>query len=268
MNRITRLFVAIVLALPLPAAAQDPADMSERLAACAACHGEQGEGRAGGVYQPHLAGKPAGYLLDQMQAFRDGRRVFPQMGWLMRNMGDEHLDRIARFYAAMPPRSQATFAPVDAATAARATELVQRGDPARGVPACSACHGDNLAGLEPGIPALIGLPAEYVIAQLGAWRTGVRSARKPDCMARIAHALDPADMRVLGTWLASQGHDGSVAPAPEGSFTPPEACGSLPAGTTPSAEQPSSPSAPAAEQPSSPAASDAAPAAPALELPS
>ena len=206
-----------------------PADLGKRLAACAACHGEQGEGRAASEYYPHLAGKPAGYLLDQLQAFRDGRRLYPQMGWLMRNMDDAYLGEIARFYAAMPARSAASFEPVDAATAARAIELVQRGDPARGVYACSACHGDNLAGLEPGIPALIGLPAEYVIAQLGAWRTGVRSARAPDCMAKIAHALDPADMRVLGTWLASQGHDAPLAPAPAGSFVPPEACGSLPA---------------------------------------
>ena len=210
-------------------AADAPADLGERLAACSACHGEQGEGREGSEYYPHLAGKPAGYLLDQLQAFRDGRRVYPQMGWLMRNMGDDYLAQIAQFYAAMPARSNATFQPVDAVTAARATDLVQRGDPARGVPACAACHGDNLAGLEPGIPALIGLPADYVIAQLGAWRTGVRSARSPDCMAKIAHALEASDMRVLGTWLASQGHDTPLAPAPAGSFTPPVACGSLPA---------------------------------------
>jgi cytochrome c553 len=221
--------IAVLLALCGASGVQAQDDLGERLAACAACHGEHGEGKAASQYIPHLAGKPAGYLLDQLQAFRDGRRVYPQMGWLMRNLGDDYLARIARHYAAMPARSQATFPAVDAATTARALALVQHGDPARDVPACSACHGENLAGLEPGIPALIGLPADSGIAQLGAWRTGGRAARSPDCMARVAHALDAADMRVLGTWLASQGHDAPLPPAPAGSFTPPVACGSLPA---------------------------------------
>jgi cytochrome c553 len=227
-----RLLLLLLLAFG-GAAAKAPTDLDQRLAACASCHGEQGEGKLASEYYPHLAGKPAGYLLDQLQAFRDGRRVYPQMSWLMRNLGDDYLAQIADFYAAKPAHSQASSRQPDAAATTRALDLVRRGDPARGVPACSACHGENLAGLQPGIPALIGLPADYVIAQLGAWRTGVRRAREPDCMAKIAHALDPADMRILGVWLASQGQDASIAPAPAGSFAPPVACGSLPTEPTP-----------------------------------
>jgi hypothetical protein len=47
-------------------------------------------------------------------------------------------------------------------------------------------------------------------------------------MAEIAKALDPADYRRLGNWLASQGAGGSLAPAPAGSFTLPQACGDMP----------------------------------------
>src|SRR5690606_1718212 len=61
-------------AIEIPAADAQPAavpvpDLREHLAACAICHGEHGEGATeGGEYFPHLAGKPAGYLLAQMQA--------------------------------------------------------------------------------------------------------------------------------------------------------------------------------------------------------
>lgn len=220
-----RLFPLWLLLAAVPVAAQD--GLGERLAACNACHGERGEGRVANEYYPHLAGKPAGYLFDQLQAFRDGRRVYPQMNWLMRNMDDDYLAAIAGHYAGFPPRTQAVAVDVEPALAARAVRLVTQGDPARGLPPCAACHGENLAGLEPGVPALVGLPTDYVIAQLGAWRTGVRTARAPDCMAAIARALQPEELRVLGTWLAAQGHVAPQRPAPPGSFALPQACGSL-----------------------------------------
>lgn len=205
-------------------------DLRERLAACSACHGDAGEGIAGTEYNPHLAGKPDGYLRDQLQAFRDGRRHHAQMNWLLRNIDDAYIDEIARHYAALPARTrpETTAGSIDPATAERARQLVHDGDAAAGIPACSACHGADLTGLAPGIPALVGLPAEYVVAQFGAWRSGVRTAKAPDCMGDIARALDPRDVRIMATWLASQGHAEPRAPAPAGTFLPPRACGTLP----------------------------------------
>lgn len=42
--------------------------------ACAACHGERGEGLTKAEFYPRLAGKPAGYLFNQLGAFREGKR--------------------------------------------------------------------------------------------------------------------------------------------------------------------------------------------------
>lgn len=212
--------------------AQSPDDgMRERLAACAACHGENGEGAEGTVYVPHLAGKPAAYLFEQLRGFREGGRQHVQMAWLVRHLGDDYLREIAAYYAALPPKTSAAEAlaarperPGDA----RAQQLVQQGDPARGLPACSACHGADLVGLEPGVPALVGLPSDYVVAQFGAWRTGVRTAMAPDCMHDIAQALHPAEIRAIADWLAGQGHSEPRRPAPAGSFALPLACGSHP----------------------------------------
>ena len=222
------LILLLALASGAALASEPKSGMPERLAACAACHGEQGEGRAGNEYYPHLAGKPSGYLRSQLKAFRDGRRHYAQMNWLMRNMDDAYLARIADYYASLPPRSSAQPVAMTTAAAARARELVERGDPARGVPACATCHGEDLSGLEPGVPALLGLPPDYVIAQLGAWRIGTRSATTPDCMADIAKALDPGDFRRLGEWMASQGATHSLLPAVAGSYALPVACGDLP----------------------------------------
>lgn len=207
------------------------ADLGERLAACAACHGERGEGVAGAEYQPHLAGKPAGYLFEQLRNFRDGRRVNAQMTWLVGVLDDAYLDEIAHFYAAQPPRTHAADRGASALTdalRARAETLVEHGDPARELPPCAACHGATLAGLEPGIPALAGLPYEYVIAQLGNWRSGVRHATAPDCMAAVAQALAPEDIRAVAVWLSQQAAADGARPAPAGAFLAPRACGQLP----------------------------------------
>ncbi len=40
-----------------------------------------------------------------------------------------------------------------------------------------------MTGRAPFIPGLLGLPRDYLNAQLGAWRNGQRHASPPDCMA-------------------------------------------------------------------------------------
>ncbi|MBO9664413.1 c-type cytochrome [Dokdonella sp.] len=209
--------------------------VGERLAACVACHGKSGEGVRGAEYYPHLAGKPAGYLFEQLKGFRDGRRVNPQMAWLVQFADDTWLREIADYYAALPPRAHAADTGADALTPERrerAERLVREGDPVRNVPACSACHGANLAGLEPGIPATVGLPADYIVAQFGHWRDGVRHAIEPDCMREVARAIAPEDIRAIATWLSQQSNPEGTRPAPAGSFTPPTSCGALHTETT------------------------------------
>ncbi len=212
--------------------------MRERLAGCAICHGEHGEGLVErGEYFPHLAGKPAGYLLAQMQAFRDGRRHYPRMVYLMQYMDDDWLGKIAHWYAGQPTQTQRVAdadSRLDAAGRQRAERLVHEGDPSRGLHACVACHGADLGGVEPAIPALVGLPVDYIIAQFGAWLTGVRTAHEPDCMADVARSISPEDIRLVATWLSEQSLQPGRRPAPAGSLTLPTACGQIAAG---SAEQ-------------------------------
>lgn len=239
--RFTVLFAALLLAAPasgqngtpIPPPVELP-DLRERLAACATCHGDHGEGASeGGEYYPHLAGKPAGYLLAQMQAFRDGRRHYPRMIYLMQYMDDAWLGEIAQWYAAQPAHTQRVHrgaSALDAAARARAESLVYEGDPSRGLPACASCHGERLTGVEPGIPALVGLPTDYLIAQLGGWITGARVSQQPDCMADIARRIDPADIRLVSTWLAEQSANPAEPPMPAGSVNLPMPCGPLPAG--------------------------------------
>ena len=240
MNKVSVMYPTVSQAMPhrpilcalfmLSAASVSAEDLTERLAACAACHGKHGEGLMGSEYYPHLAGKPAGYLFEQLTGFRDGRRQNANMTWLVQFADDTYLREIAGHYAAETPRSRAADTGAEALSEERrkkAEDLVQHGDPARGVPACMECHGKSLTGLEPGIPALLALPADYIVAQFGSWRTGIRHGVTPDCMHDIANAISADDIRAVATWLSQQSNSESARPAPAGSFTPPKACGSL-----------------------------------------
>ena len=90
------------------------------------------------------------------------------------------------------------------ATLARGRQLALQGDAARQVPACMQCHGERLTGLQPHVPGLLGLPLDYLNAQLGAWQTQQRQAKAPDCMAQIVKRLDSSDLMAVATWLSTQ----------------------------------------------------------------
>jgi cytochrome c553 len=118
-----------------------PDTMEARLLACAACHGRQGEGTKND-YFPRLAGKPAGYLMNQRVAFRDGRRRYPPMNYLLEYIPDSYLQKMADYFAALrPPPVPQAVAEVSAPVLARGRSLATEGNAAHGVPPCSGCHG-------------------------------------------------------------------------------------------------------------------------------
>ena len=204
-----RPWVAALLGLALcgPAAAAAPAfedTMAQRMLACTGCHGEQGRA-VGNVYFPRIAGKPAGYLFNQLRNFRDGQRPYALMSGLLSFMSDDYLQQIARYFAALdlpyPTPAGLTLTP---AQQERAAELVRQGDPARGIAACATCHGPALTGLAPHVPGLLGLPRDYLNAQLGAWKTGQRRSHAPDCMAAITKGLTADEVALISHWLSAQ----------------------------------------------------------------
>ncbi|WP_291519131.1 c-type cytochrome [Acidovorax sp.] len=179
-------------------------DMAARVAACTTCHGR--EGRAtNSEYFPRLAGKPAGYLFEQLRNFRDGRRQQTYMNGLLANMSDAYLHDIAEYFASLDyPYSPPPASSAPSLQLARGKTLVFSGDPARGIPACASCHGEALTGVLPSVPSLLGLPRAYVAAQLGAWVTGQRRAIAPDCMAEVGRKLNSEDVHAVVSWLEIQ----------------------------------------------------------------
>lgn len=206
--------------------------MAQRMRACTGCHGENGRAE-GNVYFPRIAGKPEGYLYNQLRNFRDGRRNYPLMTGMVAFLSDSYLLEIASHFSGLdlpyPPSAPMTLTP---AQQERARALVQQGDAGRHIAACTTCHGLALTGFAPHVPGLLGLPRDYINAQLGAWKTGQRHARSPDCMADLAKALSADEVALVSSWLASQALPGDthavlrLPPPPAARKRP--VCGSAP----------------------------------------
>lgn len=185
--------------------APDRKGMETRLAACAYCHGKQGQGdfdRRGGVY-PRLAGQPAEYLYEQMSQFVSGERTgIPPvvvMRRLLENLSPDYMHRIAEFYQDSTP----AYPPLlreSAARLAQGRELVEHGLPAKHVPACTTCHGPNLEGRAPAIPALAGQNDRYLTVQFMHW---ILDQRRNPLHQRIAHALSEQQRQAVSAYLSS-----------------------------------------------------------------
>jgi cytochrome c553 len=197
-----------------------------RVQGCVTCHGQKGQGTADG-YFPRIAGKPAGYLHNQLTAFRDGTRSYPPMNYLVAYLPDAYLKEIAEYFAAQrPPFNAQMGAAPELAVMQRGQVLATVGDAAKGIPACIACHGKSLSGMEPGIPGLAGLRPAYIVGQLTRWRVGERRAAEPDCMKRIATRLTDTDISSVAAWLSQQSPSASASPEPSNLVRMPLACGS------------------------------------------
>ena len=220
--------------LPFGSVAQDEAvpafkqieSMEARVQGCVTCHGQSGQGTNNG-YFPRIAGKPAGYLYNQLVAFRDGSRRYPPMNYLVAYLPDPYLREIAEYFSRLrPPFSPAEQTASDPAALARGQALARQGDGQKGIPACVACHGAGLTGMNPGIPGLVGLRPTYIAAQLTRWKVGERHAAEPDCMRRIASRLSDADIAAVSAWLARQEPPRDPSPESSNVVRMPLACGS------------------------------------------
>ncbi|HET9577681.1 MAG TPA: c-type cytochrome [Usitatibacter sp.] len=225
---------SILLASAFTTHAQDEAlpafrsvdSIEARVQGCVTCHGQSGQGTSNG-YFPRIAGKPAGYLYNQLAAFRDGVRNYPPMNYLVAYLPDAYLHEIANYFAQQrPPFAPKETTTADAATIERGRTLVTAGDPSRGIPPCVACHGNGLTGMEPGIPGLVGLRPAYIAGQLTSWRVGNRRAAEPDCMKRVATRLAETDVAAVAAFLSLQNPPADASPEKPNLVRMPLACGS------------------------------------------
>lgn len=185
--------------------------------ACISCHGLKGEGN--GAEAPRLAGLNAGYIVRQMDYFSTGLRRHPNMVWISDHVDWPQRVLLGEYYAALPvPDNVPGAQPIDEEGCDPAiASLYHEGDPARGLPSCASCHGDDGAGIGQGNPPLAGQPTPYLENQLKQWRSGERYGDPQGEMLAVSRLLAEGELRPLAGYSSAL-RDASAYPVL------PEAC--------------------------------------------
>lgn len=164
--------------------------------ACFTCHGLDGMGDGDAV--PRLAGLDAGYLQKQMQDYAEDIRHDPVMTPIAQGLDDDGRRAVALWYADMTP-PEAPPPPL-----LPAPSVYLRGDPSRGITACTACHGAAGQGRGAGNPEIAGQPRVYTLEQLRRWKAADRRNDPRGVMLAAVAKLTDAEMIQIADWLEWQ----------------------------------------------------------------
>jgi cytochrome c553 len=187
-----------ILALAIaagPASAGDAALGAQKAAVCGACHGMTGS--SVNPEWPSLAGQPEDYVVAQLQQFKQGTRVNPLMTPMAVPLSEADMQDLGAHFAQQTPAGLEA----DPSNWKAGEKLYRGGDPARGIPACIACHGPEGRGNGPArYPALRAQHAVYAYNQLKAFASGGRKSAGNDIMPVVASRLSDDEMRALASY--------------------------------------------------------------------
>jgi cytochrome c553 len=180
-----------------------------KAAVCSACHGPQGKSAM--PDWPKLAAQGAVYTYHQLKSFKcptdaaqaKAQKCSPRANAIMAGqvaaLSDQDMQDLAVYYAAQ--EVSPGVASKDAVAVAE--KIYRAGIPAKGVPACAACHGPTGAGNPAaGYPRVGGQHAAYNATQLKAYRSGERAADPNGLMmSQVAAQLSDEEIAALASYL-------------------------------------------------------------------
>jgi len=162
---------------------------------CAACHAADGNSVI--PVNPKLAQQHPEYLVKQLQEFKAGKRANAIMNGMAAPLSDEDMKNIAYWVGS---KKSTPGVEADKASVALGERIYKGGIAERKVPACAGCHSPTGAGIPAQYPRLSGQHAEYAVAQLIAFRDGVRANSAQ--MTQIAATLNDREIKALADYVA------------------------------------------------------------------
>jgi cytochrome c553 len=162
---------------------------------CAACHAADGNSTT--PANPKLAQQHPEYLLKQLQEYKSGKRANAIMSGMVAALSDDDMRNIAFWLASKPAKPG--FAK-DKDTVALGERIYRGGIPDRQVAACAGCHAPNGVGIPAQYPRLSGQHADYTVAQLIAFRDGVRKNNAQ--MTGVAAKMNDREIKAVADYIA------------------------------------------------------------------
>ena len=168
---------------------------------CAACHAADGNSPA--AVNPKLAGQIPEYLHKQLANFKAGakkaERDNPVMAGMVASLSPEDMRNLAAYFASQTAKPGAAKSKD---LVALGQKIYRGGLAGKGVAACASCHGPNGAGMPSQYPRLSGQHAEYLEAQLKAFRSGERANDPNGSMRTVAGKLSDREIQAVADYAA------------------------------------------------------------------
>jgi cytochrome c553 len=162
----------------------DPLAGRRTAAACAACHGE--DGNSGDPNTPSLAGEDPEYLVTATKSYRDGSRDYLMMKHPVETLSDQDIENLAAFYASQEPRASTVNRPLTT------VDWAER---------CDRCHGVDGRSTDPRFPRLAAQRQEYMQQALEAYRSETRGN---SMMRAMTAPLSKAEIVNIAAYYASR----------------------------------------------------------------
>lgn len=174
----------------------DPKNGKNISQTCAACHGA--DGNSVNPVWPKLAGQHTSYTVKQLNEFKAGKRIEPQMTGITDNLSKSDILDIASYYSTKKSITGST----DPNMLKLGQEIYRVGVAKKSIPSCMACHGPAGEG-NPGAkyPALAGQYATYTAKQLKAFRARERSNDINKVMRNISSAMTDEQIQAVSEYI-------------------------------------------------------------------
>lgn len=203
----TKRVIPIALLLAVSAAAVAAAPLTggnieagqKKATVCAGCHGV--DGNSPNPQFPRLAGQHGGYIVQQLQLFKSGKRSSPIMATMAGTVSEQDMKDLAAYFAAQEAKPGEM---ANAELAQSGAQIYNKGRPESGVAACSACHGPaGLGNPAAGFPRISGQYAVYSEKELKKFRDGTRGDYpQAAIMHGIASGLSNHDIEAVAAYVA------------------------------------------------------------------
>ena len=180
-------------------------DGSRYILNCAECHGF--EGNSIDPQWPNIAGLNKDYISRQLQDFKSGKRINEEMTRIVREFpSDDELDSLAEYFSKQKSQNPNTPTTVNKYTRVNlklGEEIFTGKRIEYGIPACSACHGENGFGDKAGkFPQLVGQHMDYIVKQMQLFRSKERNNDTPAQMRNIASQMDDEDIESVAAYIS------------------------------------------------------------------
>jgi len=174
----------LIWSLTMQVAANELSTVEQNAATCFVCHGDKGKSE--NPQWPSLAAQQSVYLVNQLNAFKSGKRINHIMQAQTSKLTAEDINNYGAYFAVQLPAKAGS----DLAMAKQGKDKAT---------ACLSCHGPSGEGIGE-FPRLAGQHPDYLAKQLTDYKNG---ARKNDAMQSIAGNLSEDEIKALAAFFGT-----------------------------------------------------------------